>query len=94
MSDDLSAGRHNWKSVDYWEKPIHPMRSTVGKMPWHTDDKPFGVTQEEWDEMQKPLPFDGSPDPKDLQYCHCGRRGTFFLTRWYCQECWDAADDE
>ena len=49
------ASRDNWKSVDYWEKPIHKWQHEVPKMPWHSDDKPFGVSQEEWDE-QRPRP--------------------------------------
>jgi hypothetical protein len=33
--------------VDY----THPMRTTVSKLPWHTDDKPFGMTQEEYEDL-------------------------------------------
>lgn len=29
---------------------IHPMRQgALPGMPWHSDDKPFGVSQEQWD---------------------------------------------
>jgi hypothetical protein len=32
---------------------IHKDRFAVPKLPWHTNDKPFGWSQEEWDEWLK-----------------------------------------
>lgn len=32
---------------------IHKDKFTVPEIPWHTDDKPFGWSQEEWEEWLK-----------------------------------------
>lgn len=33
-----------------WDKSplLHPNFFATGKMPWHDDDKPFGMTQDDW----------------------------------------------
>ena len=79
MRDDDGRGRQSEKFDN-----THRMRQQVPELPWHSQDKPFGVSQTEWDSRAKP----------DLQYCFCGRRGVYLLTRWYCQECWRNDDDE
>ena len=80
MRDDDGRGRQ----VEKFDN-THRMRQQVPELPWHTPDKPFGISQAEWDSHTK---------PDHLQYCFCGRRGVYLLTRWYCQECWNEGDDE
>lgn len=33
--------------------PTHNYTFKVDKMPWHSEDKPFGLTQEEWEDLQE-----------------------------------------
>jgi hypothetical protein len=89
-----------------YEDYTHPMRSTVGKMPWHTDDKPFGVTQEEFEKSKLQLLTESAllldsesitlrtGKPKRFEYCHCGEKGSVYLDRWYCWNCWNALGDD
>jgi hypothetical protein len=130
---------------EYAHKRTHPMRQgRLPQMPWHTDDKPFGMTQEEYEDLieeavthveptnqtdgtvqdEPERPEEGKTHPNTgtiersgstrttstgilvrsgagaggtqnvLGYCFCGMKGKYKLDRWYCEECWEAGDDE
>jgi hypothetical protein len=91
-------------------KRIHFTHFTVPKLPWHDDDHKFGertddkqlgggsgdepsVDGDEDNSGQKHRPVERVRSA-GLEYCHCGTRGSVFLDRWYCQECWENGDDE
>ena len=64
----MDGGDHvppiNSEPDGYWyDKNLHKWQHDVPKMPWHSDDKPFGMTQEEWDEKNN---TDGSSP-----HCNC-----------------------
>ena len=94
MRDDDGRGRQ----VDKLDN-THPMKTSVDKMPWHSETKPFGVSQEDWDN-RKHERWSPTPNPTTLiplpenEDCYCGARGVIFLGRWYCRSCWSNGDDE
>ena len=63
--DDDGMGRQ----VEY-DQRTHPMRQRVLKMPWHTDDKPFGVSQKDFEEEENVEPTnqtDGTVQDQPVQ---------------------------
>lgn len=77
------------------EPTIHKMRQgDLPAMPWHTPDKPFGVSQEEWDKRDKPDWAAIMNTGAHYGECRCGEPASIVLDRPYCQECWDIGDDE
>jgi hypothetical protein len=80
MRDDTGHGTQVENNPD----AIHKYKHNGIQMPWHSDDKPFGWTQEDW-MVAKTLNA-----ATRFSWCHCGLPGEYNMGhRWYCQECWE-----
>jgi hypothetical protein len=85
MRDDDGHGRQIEKepSIHNW---VHP----TTKMPWHSPDKPFGMTQSEYEDL-----MEEAATTIEKVECSCGLPGAVYVgNKWYCFDCFTNGDDE